>query len=58
MTNIDHANADIVRQDLTQLIVEGVVSVSGETVRDEAENFCDSMTTNELWAAAAGYDLL
>ena len=58
MTNVDHANADIVRSDLTRLIIERVVSISGETVRDVVENFCDGMTTNELWAKAADYDLL
>ena len=58
MTHLDHANADIIRQDLTRLIVEAVVTIAGEGARDEAENLCDASTTDELWVAAAAYDTL
>ena len=58
MTIIEHANADIVRQDLTRLIVEAVVTIAGEGARDEAENLCDASTTDELWVAAAAYEVL
>lgn len=54
MTNIDHANADIVRSDLKQIIIDAV----GEAGSYDLENQLDAMTTNELWATAAGYDLL
>ena len=58
MTHIDNANADIIRQDLTRLIVEAVVTIAGEDARNEAENLCDASTTNELWVAAAAYNTL
>ena len=58
MTHIDHINADIVRSDLTRIIVEACVAAKGEAVRDETENICDASTTDELWAAVGAWNLL